>query len=107
MQEQLPRLLSFLLQLRFLLASYPELMAKVLGIIQRVISSHVIRIAGYTRASRCTPGYLLMLIGKLDRPSGAPLCRYVSRPALSEKRLALTPNGNVSFGRLLPEIVPI
>ena len=39
---------------------------------------------------------------KLER-----LCRYVSRPAVSEKHLALAPNGNVSFGRLLPEIVPI
>ena len=39
---------------------------------------------------------------KLER-----LCRYVSRPAVWEKRLALTPNGNVSFGRLPPEIVPI
>ena len=25
------------------------------------------------------------------------LCRYVSRPAVTEKRLALTPNGNFSF----------
>ena len=25
---------------------------------------------------------------KLDRPGGAPLCRYIARPAVSEKRLA-------------------
>ena len=25
------------------------------------------------------------------------LCRYISRPALSEKRLSLTPNGNVRY----------
>jgi hypothetical protein len=34
---------------------------------------------------------------KLDRPGGAPLCRYVSRPAVSEKRLALTSNGNIRY----------
>lgn len=33
---------------------------------------------------------------KLER-----LCRYISRPALSEKRLSLTPNGNV--GRVRPK----
>jgi hypothetical protein len=32
---------------------------------------------------------------KLERPGGAPLCRYVSRPAVSEKRLAITSNGNI------------
>ena len=25
------------------------------------------------------------------------LCRYVTRPAVSEKRLAITPNGNVRY----------
>ncbi len=25
------------------------------------------------------------------------LCRYISRPAVSEKRLSLTPNGNVRY----------
>ena len=29
---------------------------------------------------------------KLER-----LCRYISRPAVSEKRLSLTPNGNVGY----------
>ncbi len=29
---------------------------------------------------------------KLER-----LCRYISRPAVSEKRLSLTPNGNVRY----------
>ena len=32
---------------------------------------------------------------KLER-----LCRYVSRPAIAEKRLSLTPNGNVRFQRI-------
>ena len=43
MQEQLPRVLSFPFQLRFLLSSYPELMGKVLGIVQRVLSTHLIK----------------------------------------------------------------
>jgi len=42
--------LSFPFPLRFLLASYPELMSKVLGIVQRVLSTHLIRKAGFTRA---------------------------------------------------------
>ena len=43
MQEQLPRVLSFPFPLRFLLASYPELMAHVLGIVHRVLSTHLIK----------------------------------------------------------------
>ena len=43
--------LSFPFQLRFLLASYPEFMGKVLGIVQRVPSTQVIRKAGFTRAT--------------------------------------------------------
>ena len=34
---------------------------------------------------------------KLERPGGFPLCRYISRPAISEKRLSLTPKGNVRY----------
>jgi hypothetical protein len=34
---------------------------------------------------------------KLDRSGGVPLCRYISRPAVSEKRLALTSNGMVRY----------
>ena len=35
--------------------------------------------------------------GKLER-----LCRYISRPAFSEKRLSLTPNGNVRYALKTP-----
>lgn len=34
---------------------------------------------------------------KLDRPGGAPLCRYIARPAVSEKRLSLTASGQVRY----------
>ncbi len=34
---------------------------------------------------------------KLERPGGAPLCRYIARPAVSEKRLSLTASGQVRY----------
>jgi len=34
---------------------------------------------------------------KRERPGGVPLCRYISRPAVSEKRLSLTSNGNIRY----------
>ncbi len=43
--------LSFPYQLRFLFASRPELMGKVLGIVYRAIASYLIRKAGLTRKS--------------------------------------------------------
>ena len=46
MQEQLPRVLSFPYPLRFLLSSNPQVMSKVLGIVNRVISTHLIKNAG-------------------------------------------------------------
>ena len=49
MQEHLPRVLSFPFQLRFLFASRPELMGKVLGIVHRAIAMHLIK---KTRLSR-------------------------------------------------------
>jgi ribosomal protein S27E len=41
--------LSFPFQLRFLLASRPELMGRVLGIVYMAISSHLIKKSGFTR----------------------------------------------------------
>jgi hypothetical protein len=32
---------------------------------------------------------------KLERPTGVPLCRYITRPAIAEQRLSLASNGNV------------
>jgi ribosomal protein S27E len=52
--------LSFPFQLRFLLASYPELMGKVLGIVQRVLTTHVISKAGFTRATAQTGAVTLI-----------------------------------------------
>ncbi len=36
---------------------------------------------------------------KLER-----LCRYISRPAVSEQRLSLTPNGNVRYQLKTPKV---
>jgi len=49
MQEQLPRVLSVPYPLRFLFASRPEIMGRVLGIVYRVIATHLIRKAGLTK----------------------------------------------------------
>jgi len=46
-----PWVLSFPFQLRFLLASSPELIGKALCIVQRVLSTHLISKAGLTRAT--------------------------------------------------------
>jgi len=46
--------LSFPFQLRFLFASCPELMGRVLGTVCRAISSHLIKKAGFTRKTAQT-----------------------------------------------------
>jgi len=60
MQEQLPRVLSFPFQLRFLFASYPEIMGKVLGIVNRVLSTHLIHKGGFTRTEARTGAVTLI-----------------------------------------------
>jgi hypothetical protein len=32
-----------------------------------------------------------------ERPKLERLCRYITRPAVSEKRLSLTPSGNIRY----------
>lgn len=46
--------LSFPFQLRFLLALHPELMGNVLGIVYRTLSTHIIKQAGFNKASAQT-----------------------------------------------------
>jgi len=45
--------LSFPFPLRFLFASRPEIMGKVLGIVYRALATQFIRKAGYTALSPC------------------------------------------------------
>ncbi len=52
--------LSFPFQLRFLFASSPEIMGKVLGIVNRVLSTHLIHKAGFIRASAQTGAVTLI-----------------------------------------------
>ena len=61
--------LSFPFQLRFLFASRPELMSKVLGIVYRAIASHLIKKAGLTQKMAKTGA--VTLIQRFGR-SGAP-----------------------------------
>ena len=64
--EVLPRLpmrqwvLSFPFQLRFLLASRPEVMSEVLGIVYRAIETHLIQQAGCIRAEARTGAVTLI-----------------------------------------------
>ena len=52
--------LSFPFQLRFLFASCPELMGRVLGVVYRAISSHLIRKLGLTRKTAQTGAVTLI-----------------------------------------------
>jgi hypothetical protein len=52
--------LSFPFQLRFLLANNPQTMGKVLGIVTRVISTHLIKKAGYKKSSAKTGSVTLV-----------------------------------------------
>jgi len=64
--EVLPRLpmrqwvLSFPFQLRFLFASRPAVMGRVLGIVYRAIETHLIQQAGCTRAAARTGAVTLI-----------------------------------------------
>jgi hypothetical protein len=46
--------LSFPFQLRFLFASYPDVMGTVLGIVYRTLSTHIIHKAGFTKSTAHT-----------------------------------------------------
>ena len=52
--------LSFPFQLRFLFASYPELMGRVLGIVYRTLATHIIHEAGFTKSTAHTGAVTLI-----------------------------------------------
>jgi len=60
--EQLLRqwVLSFPFQLRFLFASRPEIMGRVLGIVYRVIATHLIKKAGHSHQAAGTGAVTLI-----------------------------------------------
>ena len=63
--------LSFPFQLRFLFASRPEIMSRVLGIVYRAIDSHLIQQAGCTRADACIedPALVKRILDHLEQRS--------------------------------------
>ena len=101
--------LSFPFQLRFLFASRPEIMGRVLGIVYRVIATHLVRKAGYTHDRPRTGAvtliqrfgsalnlnihfHMLFLDGVyVDASHGAARFRWVRAPTSAElTRLAHT-----------------
>ena len=67
-------LLSFPYQLKFLFASRPELMGKVLGIVYRAISSHLINKAGLSRKKAQTGAVtLIQRFGRYGAPGALNL----------------------------------
>jgi len=94
--------LSFPYQLRFLFASRPEIMGRVLGIVHRVIATHLVRKSGYTHDRARTGAvtliqrfgsalnlnihfHMLFLDGVyVDQPNGAARFRWVKSPSSAE-----------------------
>ncbi len=58
--EQLPRVLSFSFQLHFLFASRPVITGQVLGIVNRVIATHLVKKAGYSKKTARTGAVTLI-----------------------------------------------
>ncbi len=54
--------LSFPFQLRFLFASYPEVMGKVLGIVYRTLATHIIHKASFTKSTAYTGAVTLIRV---------------------------------------------
>ena len=67
--------LSFPFQLRFLCASYPHIMGKVLGIVYRTLATHITKKAGYNKqTAQAGAVTLIQRFGSaLTKPPGAIL----------------------------------
>ena len=94
--------LSFPFQLRFLFASLPEIMGRVLGIVYRVIATHLVKKTGYTNQAAKTGAvtliqrfgsalnlnihfHMLFLDGVyVERPNGTARFRWVKAPTSAE-----------------------
>ena len=94
--------LSFPYPLRFLFASRPEIMGRVLGIVYRVIATHLVNKAGFTRKTARTGAvtliqrfgsalnlhvhfHMLFLDGVyVDQPDGTVRFRWVKAPTSGE-----------------------
>ena len=94
--------LSFPFPLRFLFASRPEIMGWVLGIVYRVIATHLVKKAGYSHKTARTGAvtliqrfgsalnlnihfHMLFLDGVyVDRPNGSTRFRWIKAPTSAE-----------------------
>tara|TARA_R110000772_G_scaffold229145_1_gene339971 strand:+ start:334 stop:1497 length:1164 start_codon:yes stop_codon:yes gene_type:complete len=94
--------LSFPFPLRFLFASRPEIMGRVLGIVYRVIATHLVKKEGYTHQAAKTGAvtliqrfgsalnlnihfHMLFLDGVyVERPNGTARFRWVKAPTSAE-----------------------
>ena len=104
MQEQLPRVLSVPFPLRFLFASQPVVMGKVLGIVYRTIATHLTGKSGCTKTTSQTGAvtltqrfgsalnlnihfHMLFLDGltKLTHTIAQRTARYLERQGLLER----------------------
>lgn len=105
--------LSFPFQLRFMFASRPEIMGRVLGIVYRVVATHLVKKAGYTKKSAQTGAvtliqrfgsalnlnihfHMLFLDGVyVDQPNGAARFRWVKAPTSANLPCWRTPSPSV------------
>ena len=87
--------LSFPFQLRFLFASYPQIMGKVLGIVYRTLATHITKKAGYNKQTAQTGAVtLIQRFGSaLTKSPGA---------ILNSRRLAPRSNLNIHFHEAHP-----
>ena len=94
--------LSFPFQLRFLFASRPEIMGRVLGIVYRVIATHLVKKAGHSHKTARTGAvtliqrfgsalnlnihfHMLFLDGVyVERPNGSARFRWIKAPTSAE-----------------------
>ena len=105
--------LSFPFQLRFLFASRPEIMGRVLGMVYRVIATHLIKSAGHTHTTARTGAvtliqrfgsalnlnvhfHMLFLDGVyIEHPDGSLRFRWVQAPTSAELALRNRPQSPI------------
>ncbi len=120
------RVLSFLFPLRFLFASRPEIMGRVLGIVYRVIATHLIKSVGQTHTTVRTGEvtliqrfgaalnlnihfHMLFLDGVYaDNPHGSARFRWIKAPTSEElTQLVYTIANRVEYSTMNDHIQPV
>jgi hypothetical protein len=94
--------LSFPFQLRFLFASYPQIMGKVLGIVYRTLATHITEKAGYNKQTAQTGAVTLIQLktSYRDGTTGDRRSHVIFEPLDFIARLAaLVPKPRVNLTR--------